>query len=53
MTDLEIIQKIDRADSRFLGFDSGQLQHQRDIVGRIKEGDEIVELENEADLVQP
>ena len=50
--DLEIVEQFDRAGSGRHSIGTRQLKNERHIVRRIEERDQIVELEEEADLVE-
>jgi len=52
VADFQIVQKLDRSPSRFRGIRPGQVERDGDVVGAVEERQEIVELKDEADLVQ-
>ena len=53
MSDLQVVQQLCRPVARGVGVCPCKLQHERDIFGRVEERDQVVELEDEADLVEP
>ena len=53
VADLQIVQQFLRAGLRLCPALARQMQHQRDVVGGIEERQQVVGLEDEADLVEP
>lgn len=53
MADLEVLKEVDRAPRRVVLGTARQVKHQRDIVGTVEERQQVVELKDEADLLQP
>jgi hypothetical protein len=50
--DLQVVEELRSARSRVGDFVAGQLQHEGDVVGRVEERQQVVELEDETDLFQ-